>query len=145
MKTVPTSGARAALAAAIAVWTAIALLPASRLAPLPASAEAQKFSAMRAMVHVEAIAQRPHPLGSIDHDRVRDYIRAEIAKQGLTSEVLSGTAEYHWRSQSGSARVENVLARLTGSDNTRAVMLAAHYDSVPEGPGRGLACRRSAR
>ncbi|MBW7460185.1 M20/M25/M40 family metallo-hydrolase, partial [Paenibacillus sepulcri] len=31
--------------------------------------------------------------------------------------------------------IENIMARVPGTDNSKAVMLAAHYDSVPEGPG----------
>ncbi|HMI44430.1 MAG TPA: hypothetical protein VK516_12440, partial [Gemmatimonadaceae bacterium] len=41
---------------------------------LPATAPDTVFSAERAMRHVEQIAQRPHPMGTVDHDRVRDYI-----------------------------------------------------------------------
>jgi len=135
VKTAPTFSARIALVSAIVLWVTMAVLPKRRPAPLPADADPSTFSASRAMTHVEAIARRPHPLGSPEHDRVRDYIRAEIGKQGLVSDVQSGVIDFKWRSRTGTAKVENILARLPGTSNTRPTMLVAHYDSVPEGPG----------
>src|ERR1051325_9913374 len=38
----------------------------------------EDFPAERAMRHVNAIARGPHPLGSAEHDRVRDYIKRQI-------------------------------------------------------------------
>ena len=44
---------------------------------LPADAAAHQFAAGRAHKHVEAIAQRPHPMGSPESQRVReDFVRA---------------------------------------------------------------------
>ena len=48
-------------------------------AAVPASASPTVFSAERAMKHVLAIAQRPHPVGSAEHDRVRDYLIAQLS------------------------------------------------------------------
>ena len=45
---------------------------------VPATAPDTAFSADRAMRHVEQIAERPHPMGTADHDRVRDYIVDQI-------------------------------------------------------------------
>jgi hypothetical protein len=124
---------RVALAAALVVWTWLGLRPLPRPAALPASTPTAEFSAERAMTHVRAIAQRPHPVGSPDHDRVRDYVRAEFARLGVDSEVETGIGAYH----GDSSRVENIVGRLPGTANTRPVMLAAHYDSVRAGPGAG--------
>jgi len=135
VKAVPTFGARIALVSALVLWVTVAVLPKRRPAPLSADGDPSRFSALRAMTHVEAIAQRPHPLGSPEHDKVRDYIRLQIGKQGLLSDVQSGVIDFRWRSRTGTAKVENILARLPGASNTRPVMLVAHYDSVPEGPG----------
>jgi len=102
--------------------------------PAPASAPASEFSAERAMAHVEQIAQRPHPVGSADHDRVRDYLVAALEGLGFKVErqnavVRRGTTTVRM------ARVENVMARVAGTSSTGAVLLASHYDSVPAGPG----------
>ena len=85
------------------------------------------------MSHVRAIAQRPHPLRSADHDRVRTYIAGQFQELGTPAgfQIIPVT----FRGES--IVVENLVARLPGSGNTRPVMLAAHYDSTPRGPGAG--------
>ena len=52
-------------------------------APVPASSPDVAFSAERAMRHVEQIAARPHPMGSADHDRVRDYVSDQLTTLGV--------------------------------------------------------------
>jgi hypothetical protein len=128
-----TPAARWALAGGLALWTAIGFTPFGRPLPLPADAPAGEFSAGRAMVTVRAIAQRPHPVGSADHDRVRDYVLGEFRRLGLTPETQAGTGVF--RRYTG--KVENIVARLPGTASTRPVMLAAHYDSTRRGPGAG--------
>src|SRR5215813_1637019 len=123
--------ARLVIALTLAMWLVLGLLPRSRPDPVPANAPAANFSSERAMVHVREIAQRPHPVGSADHGRVRDYIRAEFARLGLETSIQAGIGSFG----GDSSPVENIVARLVGTDNTRPVLLTAHYDSVPTGPG----------
>ncbi len=124
---------------AVAVWLlALCVMSIVRVArpprPVPATAPDDSFSAVRALRHVRAIAQRPHPLGSIDHDRVRDYILGELATIGLNATIQRTTATGTRYQEAG--RVQNVLARLQGSDRSgKAVLLMAHYDGVEAGPG----------
>ena len=126
-----------AVAASLALWAALSLVPRSRPAPVPAGAPGTEFSAGRAFDHVRAIAQRPHPTGTPDHDRVRDYVATELSKQGLTPQLESGFAEFTRGRFHASGNVQNIVARMAGTANTRPVMLAAHYDSVARGPGAG--------
>jgi hypothetical protein len=128
-----TPAARWALAGGLALWIAIGFTPFARPDPLPAGAPGGEFSAERAMVTVRAIAQRPHPVGSADHDRVRDYVLGEFTRLGLTPATQAGTGSFS-RYQ---GKVENIVARLSGTANTRPVLLAAHYDSTKRGPGAG--------
>jgi hypothetical protein len=101
-----------------------------------ASAPAADFSAERAMAHVFAIAQRPHPMGSPEHDRVRDYVVAELTRLGVPPQVQRTTGVTSLYMSAGS--VENIVGRLPGtSGRSDAVLLAAHYDSVAAGPGAG--------
>ena len=102
--------------------------------PVPASGPPSEFSAERAMAHVEQIAQRPHPVGSADHARVRDYLVGELGARGLKAEIQS-TVVRRGTTTVRMARVENILARITGTNSTGAVLLASHYDSVPAAPG----------
>jgi hypothetical protein len=135
MKTAGTPAARLAVAGALVLCGALSLMPHSRPTPAPASAPATDFSAMRALDTVRAIAQKPHPIGTAEHDRVRDYIEAELNSQGLAPQIETGHAEITRGNFHGAGDVENIVARLPGTANTRPVMLAAHYDSVTRGPG----------
>jgi len=94
------------------------------------------FSADRALEHLNVFATAPHPIGSAEHDRVRDYLVAQFTALGLTPEVQKATGVTARYRVAGT--VENIVARLKGTSGANdAVALAAHYDSVPAGPGAG--------
>ena len=88
------------------------------------------------MTYVNVIGQRPHPTGSAEHKAVRDYLLHELSRNGLNPAVQKtvvirptpGTP-FH------AGTVENVMARLEGANNSKAVVLIGHYDSVPTSPG----------
>jgi hypothetical protein len=106
-------------------------------APLPADALAPDFSAGRAMQDLEIIAREPHPMGvNQAHAEVRDYLLSEIRALGLEPEVQDtfGVRVVNARWVLGGF-VENVLVRLPGTDPEGAMLLVAHYDSTPGGPG----------
>ena len=85
------------------------------------------------MRHVEQIAQRPHPMGTVDHDRVRDYIAGQLSALGLAPQIQQTTAIGTRYQEAG--RVQNILARLPGtSPNGKSVLVMAHYDGVEAGP-----------
>jgi hypothetical protein len=95
-----------------------------------------EFSASRAMHHLAVIAQRPHQIGSAEHAAVRDYLVKELRAQGLVTEVQTATAlNPVWRGEYRAGTVRNVIGRLPGVANSKAVMLVAHYDSVPNSTG----------
>jgi hypothetical protein len=129
--------ARLFTALGLAVLFAFAVIRVSRPpSPVPASAPATSFSAERAMRHVRAIAERPHPMGSVDHDRVRDYVITELTALGLTPQVQRTTAVGTRYQEAG--RVQNILTRLPGREaGGQAVLLMAHYDGVEAGPAAG--------
>jgi hypothetical protein len=94
-----------------------------------------EFSSDRAMRHISSIAARPHPIGSIEHGPVRDYIVAELASIGIKAEIQETAVVSHgWNTTLG-ATVQNVVAKIDGTQGGKAVLLVAHYDSVPIGPG----------
>lgn len=105
---------------------------------VPDTAPPAEFSSARAMRHVRAVAQKPHPTGSEEIERVRLYIVGELAALGVRAEIQEATV-VPTQSRAGwpapAARVRNIVARIAGSSNSRALMLAAHYDSVPTAPG----------
>lgn len=102
-------------------------------AAIPASAPDTVFSAERAMRHVDQIATRPHPMGTEDHDRVRDYIVAQLSQLGVKPQVQVATGIGTRYQVAG--RVQNIVAWLPGTDaKGKAVLIAAHYDGVGAGP-----------
>jgi hypothetical protein len=103
---------------------------------LPASSPEDVFSADRALLYLEAFATAPHPLGSPEHDRVRDYLVSELSTLGVVPEIQRATGVTARYQVAGT--VENIVARLKGRSGARdAVALVAHYDSVAAGPGAG--------
>ena len=103
---------------------------------VPAGAAAQQFSAERAMTYLRVIAQKPHPVGSAEHSVVRDYLVNELTKTGLTPSVQKTVVI---RPTNGppfhAGSIENVMVRLPGTSNSKAVLLTGHYDSVPTSLG----------
>jgi hypothetical protein len=123
----------------VLVLTAILALTLGGLqppAPKPASAPADQFSAGRAINTLQRIlgVDQPHPIGTPADDGVRDRIVAELTKLGYQPQIQTAFACGDFGT---CATVNNVLARLDGADtaSSDAVLLAAHYDSVPAGPG----------
>ncbi len=91
-----------------------------------------EFSSGRAMKHLARIAQKPHELGSAEHDVVRDYIREQISALGLQSQVQNATGinrQRGWILQAGN--VQNIVAKLPGTSSGKAILLVAHYDTKP--------------
>ena len=125
---------------ALLVLCAVPVLTLAQLcppAPRDASAPATDFSADRALAHVRRVARAPHPIGSAEHAVVRDYIVGELTRLGVTPTVQRATiADHETSAMLGLTDVENIVARLPGTGATRrALLLVAHYDSVPTGPG----------
>jgi len=104
---------------------------------VPASAIATDFSSERALRHVETISRNAHPLGSLEHARVREYILGEVASMGVAPAELQETTVVSdiWSVPYRVAKVRNILVRLKGTEQGKAVLLASHYDSVSTGPG----------
>ena len=106
-------------------------------APLPANAPGTIFSAQRAAAALQELVGdgNPHPLASAADARIRGQIVARLTALGIPTELQSG-----WVCDT--ARVcgmtVNIVAHIDGSEAVSgAVLLAAHYDSVPAGPGAG--------
>ncbi len=106
-------------------------------APKPANAPANQFSAERAINVLGQLldGDTPHPVGSAADDLVRSHILTELTRLGYDPQVQSA---FDCNDYGNCAVVNNVVARLDGTDtspSSGAVLLAAHYDTVPAGPG----------
>jgi|GEM_PF-343406 len=93
------------------------------------------FAAGRALGHLEAIAAEPHATGSAANQRVRRYLEQQLTGLGLEVDVQRADARLEGGVIASLISVENVLGRLRGSEGPPAVLLVAHYDSVPTSPG----------
>ncbi|HZW15105.1 MAG TPA: M20/M25/M40 family metallo-hydrolase [Brevundimonas sp.] len=115
--------------------------------PKPAGADAPPaaFSAERAMADVRALAQRPHPVGSADHARVREFLLRRMTALGLqtstqTGPISRGSARYLRRMggdpEAANFTATNLVGVLPGRNPALpAVALMAHYDTVPDSAG----------
>jgi acetylornithine deacetylase/succinyl-diaminopimelate desuccinylase-like protein len=84
---------------------------------------------LRARRHVQQIAREPHPIGSAGNTLAREYILRELQSLGINAVVERMTA---FRRDSAirfsGAKVNNIVASIPGVANTKAVLLACHYD-----------------
>ena len=87
----------------------------------------EEFSTARAYSHVERLAQQPHFVGSPNHSRVRNYIAAQLEELGLLVETQEG---FTLNKQGVYTRPQNIIARIEGSGDGKALLLLTHYDSA---------------
>lgn len=103
---------------------------------VPASAPATEFSAERAFQYLPHIARAPHPIGSPENTRVRTYLLEQLRGLGLDPQVQSASTVIRKDDFAiNIGDVQNIVARIPGTASTGAIVLVAHYDSVPTGPG----------
>jgi hypothetical protein len=115
-------------AAGLGLLSILSLVPPDVIPNAPPN----EFSATRALDQLKAIAAKPHPIGAPAHAEVRDYIFGELAKLGLQPQVQKTTAvNSRWGAAYRAATVENIVAKLEGTANSRAILLVAHYDAAP--------------
>jgi hypothetical protein len=119
--------------AAVIFWIFFTMMPrwiSTDDAPL------SEFSTKRAMLHVTEIAKSPHYVGSANHDVVADCLVSELKKMGMETSIQEGTTLSGWGNL---AKSKNILARIKGSSNSKALVLLSHYDSAPHSYSKGAA------
>ena len=107
----------------------------------PAAASSGEFNTQRAIGRLQRILgdQRPHPVDSQADDAVRNRLIAELRAIGLQPQVheaMDCSAMPGTRFVSCS-HVRNVVAAIPSLRAGPHVLLNAHYDSTPTGPGAG--------
>ena len=120
--------------AGIAVLLAATLAAYRPPAPRGPDAPNGEFSAHRATAILEDLVGNgvPHPVGSPAGAQVREAILKRLTAMGYSSELQSGLV----CAGGACGSPINIVATLSPvSRDDEAVLLAAHYDSVPAGPG----------
>ena len=126
----------------LAIGAAAAGLAAMTPAPVAPSATASRFSAERAMTDLRVIAARPHPTGSAASHQVDGYLVARLQAMGLETNLQAGegllTSAKRKPGVVIAGAVRNITGVLPGRDrNVPAVLVMAHYDTMPNTPGAG--------
>ena len=86
-----------------------------------------EFSTERALVHLKKITKKPHYVGTNEHKKVQDYIVAQLQQLGLTTEIQQQVGiNKKWRA---GVNTQNILAKIKGTDSSKALLLLTHYDS----------------
>jgi hypothetical protein len=115
---------------------------------LRASNASNQFNAVRAKERLATILgdQRPHPSDTLASDLVRARLVTEIEKVGFQPIVRDQFAcnELHKQRGISCARVRNIIVPfgpiptlMPGAAPQKVLLLNAHYDSTPVGPGAG--------
>jgi len=127
----------ASLLACVLVFTAVIvwLGQSSLEAPEPTGRSA--FPAERAMSTLKHLLQenRPHPAGTPENRVVRERIEKILQEAGYEPELQLAFQCNPEARVPGCTAVENVIAVHKGSKPGKAILVTAHYDSVPAGPG----------
>ena len=120
----------------LGIWILLTgCLAVSALPLLPPSADSDEFSATRAMTHINEIGRLPHPIGSVEGEKVRSYLLATLADVGLSPQTQTVEVMDYFGASGSNVDVVNLYARVEGTGDGDAVALVAHYDTVPESPG----------
>lgn len=95
-----------------------------------------EFSTGRARQHVAEIALEPHYIGSDAHKTVQSYLEKELRQLGLEVQTQKGFSLTEWGNMTYST---NIMARIKGTSNSKALLLLSHYDSAPHSYSKGAA------
>ncbi len=87
-----------------------------------------EFSTKRALTIVKEISAKPHFVGSQNHQVVTDYLVKELKGLSLETSIQEG---FTMTEKGTLVYSKNILARIKGSANTKALLLLSHYDSAP--------------
>lgn len=93
-----------------------------------------EFSTQRALKKLEDITKEPHYVGSSNHKTVAEHLQKELQELGLETKIQEGYTFTEWGNL---VKCKNILARIKGTDNTKALMLLSHYDSAPHSKSLG--------
>jgi hypothetical protein len=93
-----------------------------------------EFSTKRALETVKEITKKPHYVGSKNHEDVTQYLKTTLENLGLKTSFQEG---FTMTEKGTLVYSKNILARIEGSANSKALLLLSHYDSAPHSSSLG--------
>ena len=93
-----------------------------------------EFSTKRALVKVKQMTKEPHYVGSKNHEVVAQYLVNELEDLGLQTNLQEG---FTMTEKGTLVYSKNILTKIKGSANTKALLLLSHYDSAPHSFSKG--------
>lgn len=91
-------------------------------------ARLSEFSTKRALVKVKEMTIKPHYVGSKNHEVVAQYLKKELQNLGLETSFQEG---FIMTEKGTLVKSKNILTKIKGTENTKALLLLSHYDSAP--------------
>ena len=85
------------------------------------------FSIENALNHLKSITKETHYPGTETHKKVQNYIAEEFKKLGLEVEIQTQTI--FGKKWPVGTTAENIIAKIKGSEEGKALLLLSHYDS----------------
>lgn len=98
------------------------------------STNLSEFSTSKALEHIRIISEKPHYIGSQNHEVVAEYLFEELKNLGLEPKIQEGTTLTEWGNL---VKSKNIMARIPGTNSSKALLLLSHYDSAPHSFSRG--------
>ena len=97
-------------------------------------AQLSEFSTKRALASVKEISKKPHFVGSKNHEIIANYLQKELQDLGLETSIQEG---FTMTEKGTLVKSKNIIAKIKGSKNTKALLLLSHYDSAPHSYSKG--------
>lgn len=117
--------------AGITYWIFFAMMPQS---VSENEGSLSEFSTQRALKKLENFTKEPHYVGSENHKTVADYLEKELIDLGLETKIQEGYTLTDWGNL---VKSRNILAKIKGTNSSKALMLLSHYDSSPHSKSLG--------
>jgi hypothetical protein len=93
-----------------------------------------EFSTKRALSIVKEISKKPHFVGSKNHEVITNYLQKELQNLGIETSVQEG---FTMTEKGTLVKSKNIIAKIKGSINSKALLLLSHYDSAPHSYSKG--------
>jgi hypothetical protein len=94
----------------------------------PLHASKVEFSAERASLHIREMSKTKHPSGSEEIKLVKEYLTSQLTELGLGFQIQSDSGKAR-RYVNKKIELNNIVSRIKGTGQGKALLILAHYDS----------------